>query len=105
VRKDEIMAAEEKTSGSQDIPENTPENKEKAEGSRDKNGPLDGSTSGTIGGGGAETGGPTPHPKPPDMPHTNPDDAASGRMAPDPLRAANEPGDPLKPGASSVSRR
>ncbi len=46
-------------------------------------GPLDGSTSGTIGGGGPETGGPTDRPKPPEMPPTHPEDAASGRLAPD----------------------
>jgi hypothetical protein len=53
-----------------------------------KEGPLDGSTSGTIGGGGAETGGPTARPKGPAIPPANPDDAASGRMAPDPLGTA-----------------
>jgi len=55
-----------------------------------KNDPLDGSVSGTIGGGGAEAGGPTERPKGPDMPAPNPDDAASGRLAPDPLGAAEE---------------
>src|SRR3954465_5048058 len=95
-----------------DIPENTPENKEPAEGSREtveqsidrpasqsqergKRGPLDGSTSGTIGGGGRESGGPTDHGNAPDTPPVNPDDAASGRLAPDPL-AATAPPDPLK---------
>jgi hypothetical protein len=55
-----------------------------------KNDPLDGSVSGTIGGGGAESGGPTSRPKGPDVPRPNPDDAASGRLAPDPLNAAEE---------------
>jgi hypothetical protein len=56
---------------------------------RNKNaGPLDGSTSGTIGGGGPETGGPTPRPTPPETPPVHPEDAASGRLAPDPLGAA-----------------
>ncbi|HZR26540.1 MAG TPA: hypothetical protein VFA59_23295 [Vicinamibacterales bacterium] len=50
-----------------------------------KEGPLDGSTSGTIGGGGPESGGPTPRAQPPDHPPVNLDDAASGRLAPDPL--------------------
>jgi hypothetical protein len=69
-----------------------------------KSGPLDGSTSGTIGGGGAETGGGTPRPTPPEMPPVDPDAAASGRRAPDPLGAAT-PRDDLKPGASDVTRR
>lgn len=53
----------------------------------DKGRPLDGSTSGTIGGGGADTGGPTDRPDPPDIPKVNPDNAASGRLAPDPIGA------------------
>jgi hypothetical protein len=69
----------------------------------EKRGPLDGSTSGTIGGGGPETGGSTERPTPPDMPPVNPDDAASGRLAPDPLGAAAQRDD-LKPGASDVTR-
>jgi len=69
---------------------------------KDKDGPLDGSTSGTIGGGGAETGGPTPRPKAPDMPKVKPDDAASGRLAPDPIGTAVQPDD-LKPGPSDVN--
>jgi hypothetical protein len=73
--------------------------------SRDpKRGPLDGSTSGTIGGGGPETGGPTPQPTPPDVPPANPDNAASGRRAPDPLGATHDP-DELKPGPTDVSRK
>jgi hypothetical protein len=68
-----------------------------------KSGPLDGSTSGTIGGGGAETGGGTPRPIPPEARPVNPDDAASGRLAPDPLGAAT-PRDDLKPGPSDVTR-
>jgi hypothetical protein len=102
------------------IPENTPENKEPAEGSREtvdgsidrpssqaddrgKRGPLDGSTSGTIGGGGRETGGPTDRGDAPDMPDVNPDDAASGRRAPDALGAA-EPHDPFKTSRTDVNR-
>lgn len=68
-----------------------------------KSGPLDGSTSGTIGGGGGETGGGTQRPTPPEMPPVNPDDAASGRLAPDPLGAATQR-DNLKPGPTDVTR-
>ena len=71
---------------------------------RDKDGPLDGSTSGTVGGGGAETGGPTERPNPPDIPKAKPEDAASGRRAPDTLGATAEPDD-LEPGPSDVSQR
>ena len=66
-------------------------------------GPLDGSTSGTIGGGGPETGGPTDRPHPENPPATNPDDAASGRMAPDPLAGTNPP-DPTKTPPTDSSR-
>jgi hypothetical protein len=69
-----------------------------------KSGPLDGSTSGTIGGGGRDTGGPTSRPTPPDTPPVNPDDAASGRLAPDPLGATRQDDD-LKPGPSDVNQR
>jgi len=69
-----------------------------------KDGPLDGSTSGTIGGGGPETGGPTERPKAPDMPPAHPEDAASGRRAPDAIGATVDR-DELKPGPSDVSRR
>jgi len=69
-----------------------------------KDGPLDGSTSGTIGGGGRETGGPTERPQPPDIPRVNPDDAASGRLAPDPLGSAI-PEDDLGLPPSDVSQR
>src|SRR5437763_13964009 len=69
-----------------------------------KDGPLDGSTSGTIGGGGPETGGPTERPKAPDMPPAHPEDAASGRRAPDAIGATVERGG-LKPGPSDVSTR
>ena len=109
------------------IPDNTPSNKEPAEGSREttgadesnesrqsdrrgsnapspKEGPLDGSTSGTIGGGGRATGGPTQRPKGPDMPPVDVDDAASGRVSPDPLAAETPLPDPLKPSPSSVTR-
>jgi hypothetical protein len=68
-----------------------------------KSGALDGSSSGTIGGGGPETGGPTPRPTAPETPAFNPDDIASGRLAPDPVGAGQQP-DPLKPGRSDVTR-
>jgi hypothetical protein len=71
---------------------------------RRQDGPLDGSTSGTIGGGGRETGGPTERPKAPDTPPVNPDDAASGRLAPDAIDAAT-PVDDLKTPPGDVSRR
>jgi hypothetical protein len=83
-------------------PEN-PENLENLENLENpRRGPLDGSVSGTIGGGGADTGGPTPRPKAPDMPRVKPEDAASGRRAPDTLGATAEP-DELKPGPSDSS--
>jgi hypothetical protein len=69
-----------------------------------KRGPLDGSVSGTIGGGGPESGGPTERPEPPEMPKVKPENAASGRLAPDPIGATAEP-DELKPGPSDVSDR
>ncbi|HZT77363.1 MAG TPA: hypothetical protein VFA27_11940 [Vicinamibacterales bacterium] len=53
-------------------------------------GPLDGSVSGTIGGGGPETGGPTDRPTPPDTPPVKPEDAASGRLAPDAIGATKQ---------------
>jgi hypothetical protein len=68
----------------------------------DKSGPLDGSTSGTIGGGGAETGGPTDRPEAPQMPKVKPENAASGRLAPDTIGATAEP-DELGPGPSDVN--
>lgn len=68
----------------------------------DKSGPLDGSTSGTIGGGGPETGGPTPRPPAPEMPAVKPENAASGRRAPDTIGAMNEP-DEMSPGPSDVN--
>jgi hypothetical protein len=71
---------------------------------KDKSGPLDGSTSGTIGGGGAETGGPTERPEAPETPRTRPENAASGRLEPDPLGAAVQPDD-FDTGASDVSQR
>jgi len=69
-----------------------------------KSGPLDGSVSGTIGGGGPESGGPTERPEPPDTPRVRPENAASGRRAPDALGATAEP-DELKPGPSDVQRK
>jgi hypothetical protein len=66
-------------------------------------GPLDGSTSGTIGGGGPESGGPTDRPRPPEMPAPKPEDAASGRLAPDTIDAVVQD-DELKPGPSDVSQ-
>ena len=70
---------------------------------RDQNGPLDGSTSGTIGGGGAATGGPTDRPIAPETPEVNPEDAASGRLAEDPLAVTHQP-DNLKPGQTDVTQ-
>ena len=55
-----------------------------------QDGPLDGSVSGTIGGGGPETGGPTDRPEAPDMPTPHPEDAASGRRAPDAIGATKQ---------------
>ena len=69
---------------------------------KEKDGPLDGSTSGTSGGGGAETGGPTPRPKAPDMPKVKPEDAASGQMEPESITSSVE-ADELKPGPSDVN--
>jgi len=66
--------------------------------------PLDGSVTGTIGGGGRETGGPTDRGQPPETPPVNPDDAASGRCAPDPLGAAVDP-EEMGRGPTDVSRR
>src|SRR5439155_5536809 len=77
---------------------------DQGDGTRRPNGPLDGSTSGTIGGGGRETGGSTIYPPAPDMPPVKPDNAASGRRAPDPLSASKERDD-LAPGPSDVSRK
>lgn len=68
----------------------------------DTHGPLDGSTSGTIGGGGPQTGGPTERPEAPAIPPVHPEDAASGRLAPDPLGATVEP-DELGSGPSDVN--
>jgi hypothetical protein len=65
---------------------------------------LDGSVTGTIGGGGPHTGGPTERPAPPDMPPVKPENAASGRLEPDPLAATVERND-IKPGPTDVSRR
>ena len=36
------------------------------------------------------TGGPTTHPKPPDTPPVRPENAASGRLEPEPLAEAKE---------------
>jgi hypothetical protein len=69
-----------------------------------KSGPLDGSVSGTIGGGGPETGGPSKRPVPPDTPKVKPQDAASGRKAPDDLASTAER-DVVKPGPTHVNRR
>ena len=69
---------------------------------RDTNGPLDGSTSGTIGGGGAETGGPTERPTGPEALPINPDNAASGRLAPDPLAATRQDDEDMGRGPSDV---
>lgn len=64
---------------------------------------MDGSTSGTIGGGGADSGGPTPRAKAPDMPEVDPENAASGRLAPDPIGATRQPSD-VATGQSDVTR-
>jgi hypothetical protein len=71
---------------------------------RPEDGPLDGSVSGTIGGGGPDTGGRTQRPAPPEMPPVDPDNAASGRLEPDPLAATEEPDD-LGPGPTDVSEK
>ena len=55
-----------------------------------QDGPLDGSVSGTIGGGGPETGGPTERPEAREMPAPHPEDAASGRRAPDTIGATRQ---------------
>jgi hypothetical protein len=82
--------------------ENHPDTNDATEGSRDNTrGPLDGSTSGTIGGGGPDTGGPTPRPH--HEPAIHPDDAASGRLAPDPLAGTTAP-DPTKTGRTDTSQ-
>jgi hypothetical protein len=67
-----------------------------------RSGPLDGSTSGTIGGGGPETGGPTDRPNPPENPPVDPENAASGRLGPDPLESTVQRDD-FKRGPSDVS--
>jgi len=88
-----------------DDPERRVSDEERTTSPRQNQGaPLDGSTSGTIGGGGRETGGPTERPDPPEIPPADPDDAASGRMAPDPL-AATTPPDPTKTVRTDTSRR
>ena len=65
---------------------------------------LDGSVTGTIGGGGPHTGGPTDRPAPPDMPPVKPENAASGRLEPDPLANTVERDD-IKTGPTDVSRK
>src|SRR5438105_12824142 len=65
--------------------------------------PLDGSTTGTIGGGGPESGGRGRRAAPPDTPPAKPENAASGRLEPDPL-AATIDRDDLRPGPSDVSQ-
>ena len=85
-----------------DIPEFDDERDADVSGERTR-GPLDGSTSGTIGGGGRETGGPTPRPRPSDTPPARPENAAGGRMAPDPL-ASTAPPDPTKIERSDTSQ-
>jgi len=68
-----------------------------------KSGPLDGSVSGTIGGGGPESGGPGPRSSAPDTPSAKPENAASGRLEPDPLGDTVER-DELRPGPSDVTK-
>lgn len=53
--------------------------------------PLPGSTTGTIGGGGPEAGAPVPRGKVPDEPPARPENAASGRLEPDPLAVTQPP--------------
>jgi len=76
---------------------------DEGDGRRRPDGPLDGSTSGTIGGGGRETGGSANRADAPGTPAPDPEDAASGRLAPDPLDATVDP-DELGPGPSDVER-
>ena len=64
--------------------------------------PLDGSTSGTIGGGGPDVGGGADRPPVPGSPAPKPENAASGRLAPDELDAVRERDD-LDVGASDVN--
>lgn len=64
--------------------------------------PLDGSTSGMLGGGGPESGGPTSRQPAPGLPAVKPEDAATGRRAPDTIAATNEP-DEMSPGPSDVN--
>jgi len=75
---------------------------DEGDGRRRPDGPLDGSTSGTIGGGGPESGGSSAHERAPEIPRVRPEDAASGRRAPDPLDAVDR--DELKPGPTDVNR-
>jgi hypothetical protein len=77
---------------------------DEGDGRRRPDGPLDGSTSGTVGGGGREQGGSTARPTPPDMPATDPENAASGRRTPHAVDATEQPDD-LGPGPSDVSQR
>jgi hypothetical protein len=65
-------------------------------------GPLDGSTSGTIGGGGPESGGPGKRKAAPDTPPLKPENAASGRLEPDPFAVVDH--DELRPGPSDVTK-
>jgi len=57
--------------------------------------PLPGSTTGTVGGGGPDAGPTTPRAQAPEAPRVKPENAASGRLDPDPLAGANEV-DPTK---------
>jgi hypothetical protein len=82
------------------IPNDLPKGDEARAGEPRRDGPLDGSTSGTIGGGGPDTGGSTPRPH--DRPAVHPGDAASGRLAPDPLAATDDPDPPSVTGTESV---
>lgn len=84
------------------IPNDLPKGDEARGGERRQDGPLDGSTSGTIGGGGRDTGGPTSRPRGPDTPPVHPDDGASGRLAPDPLAATDDPDPPSTSRTESI---
>src|SRR5205814_10476055 len=64
--------------------------------------PLDGSTTGTIGGGGPQSGGRAQRSALPETPRIKPENAASGRLEPDPLGASVDHDD-LETGPTDVS--
>jgi len=81
---------------------NDPKSEADANETGPQRGPLYGSVSGTIGGGGPDSGGPTPRPPGPEIPDVKPENAASGRRAPDPT-AATTGRDDLDRGRSDVT--